>query len=41
MMRIRFLDVVFDFASLLVEEVLEVAGRERNDVGGVFLDNCF
>ena len=41
MMRIRFLDVVLSLVILLVEEVPEILSREGNDVGWIFLYDCF
>lgn len=40
-MGIGLLDVVLGLVVLLVEQIAKVLGRERNDVGGVFLDDCF
>ena len=39
MMRIRLFDMIFGLAPLLIQQILEIVCRKRNDVGGVVLDN--
>ena len=40
MMGVGFFNMIFCFAFLLVEKVLEVTGRKRYDVGRVLLYHC-
>lgn len=40
MMGVGFFDVVFGVASLLVEQIFEIFGREGNNIGGVLFDDC-
>jgi len=40
-MRVRFFNVVFSFVVLLIEEIAEIFCWKGNDIGWIFLDDCF